>query len=293
MKTNDSAAKPNDRNKPSKAPADPMAMLSWKGLALRVGPIVIIAWIVAGAIGRAWAVVAAGALTVAIAGAVLWAVRFAKKSRAVASLVQAAATPEARKEALAKLETDYKKGDTAAVFARAQLLLHEDPRKALAVLEEIKLDKVMAPVADEARAQRAMIHLLLGETDRARQLVDAIDLSKQQQPKSRAMMAAVVGEAWARTGQAKKALDTLAVFDPEDAEYAELKPQLYRALAFAHAGVNDLKGIRKDLHKLGQINPQLLAGFLAKKVHPLLVKEAKQVLERSGAIPRKMVVKRM
>lgn len=272
---------------PKKA-SDPLAMLSWKSLAIRVGPILAIAWTLAALAGRWWALLIAGVLTLAVAGAIVWALRFASKSRKVASLVQAAETPEARKEALAKLESDYKKSDTAATFARAQLLLQEDPRKALAVLEEINLEKVMAPVADETRAQRAMIHLLLGEADKARALVDGIELSRHQQAKTRATLTAIVGEAWARTGQAKKAVGILDVIDPEDAEYEELKPQLYRARAFAHVAVNDVKAMRKDVHKLAQMNPQLLGGFVAKKVHPLLAKEARQQLERLGAIPRRM-----
>lgn len=282
----------SQNNPVAKPAADPLAMLNWKSLALRVGPILLIVWVLAVLAGRWWAFVAAGVVTLLVAVAIGWALRFAKKTQQVSSLVTAAETPEARKEALAKLETEFKKSDTAATFAKAQLLLHEDPRKALAVLEEIKLDKVMAPIADETRAQRAMIHLLLGEADKARHLVDAIELSRHQQAKARAMMTAIISEAWARTGQAKKALDLLGVIDPEDAEYLELKPQLYRARAFAHAAVNDVKGMRKDVHQLGKINPQLLGGFMTKKVHPLLAKEAKQQLERLGAIPRKMVQQR-
>lgn len=282
----------------SKPPAkpgapDPMAMLTPKGLGMRVGLPVLGVWVVAILITRLWAFAAAGAITIAAAALIIWALRFAKKSRDVANLVQAADTPAARKEALAKLETGYKKGDTAAVFARAQILLQEDPRQALAALEEIDLGRVMAPIADEARAQRAMIHLLLGEADRARPLADGIDLSRHQQARTRATLATVIGEAWARTGHAKKALDTLAVFDPNDAEYAELKPQLYRALAFAHASVNDTKAMKRDLKKLLDINPQLLAGFIQKKVHPLLQREAGQMLKQSGAVPRKMIVKRV
>jgi hypothetical protein len=151
----------------------------------------------------------------------------------------------------------------------------------------------MAPIADEARAQRAMIHLMLGEPERARQLVDGIDLGRHQQPKTRATLVTVIGEAWARTGQGKKALDTLSVFDPEDAEFGELKAQLYRAFAFAYAATNDTKGIRRVLRKMVEINPQLLAGFLVKKVHPLLKREAEEMLRRSGAVPKKMIVKRM
>jgi hypothetical protein len=270
-----------------------MAALTPKGLGLRVGLPILGVWIVAILITRPWAFAAAGAITLVAAGLVVWAIRFATKTRAVASLVQGADTPEARKEALAKLDTDFKKGDTAAIFAKAQLQLHEDPRVALKTLEQIDLGKVMAPIADEARAQRAMIHLILGEAERARQLVDGIDLSRHQQPKTRATLVTVIGESWARTGQGKKALDTLQVFDPEDPEFGDLKGQLYRAYAFAYAAVNDTKGIRKVLRKMLEINPQLLGGFLMKKVHPLLEREAKEMLKRSGAVPKKMVVRRL
>jgi hypothetical protein len=288
-----SKKKPEPLAKPQAPAADPMAALTPKGLGLRVGLPIVGVWVIAAVIGRSWALIVAGVLTVAAAGLVAWAIQFAKKTRAVASLVQGADTPEARKEALSKLETDFKKGDTAAIFAKAQLQLHEDPRKALATLEEVDLGKVMAPIADEARAQRAMIHLMLGEPERARQLVDAIELGRHQQPKTKATLVTVIGEAWARTGQGKKALDTLGVFDPEDPEFGDLKAQLYRAFAFAYAATNDTKGIRRVLRKMLEINPQLLGGFLMKKVHPLLKREAEEMLRRSGAVPKKMIVKRM
>jgi hypothetical protein len=275
-------------------PADPLASFStWKGLGLRVGLPIVGVWILAILYAKTWAFIAAAVITAVAAGMILWAVTYAKKTRAVASLVQGADTAAGRKEALAKLDSDFKKGDTAATFAKAQLLLHEDPRLALQTLEQVDLNKVMAPVADEARAQRAMIHLILGEADRARQLADGIDLSRHQQAKTRATLVTVIGEAWARTGQGKKAIETLSLFNPEDAEYADMKPQLYRAYAFAYASVNDTKGIRKVLRKLLEINPQLLGGFMMKKVHPLLEREAKELLKRSGAVPKKMMVKRI
>jgi hypothetical protein len=285
--------RPVSRSKAPAAAPDPMAALTLKGLGLRVGLPLVGFWIIAILVGRPWALAGMAVITVAAAALVAWALRFAQKSKAVADIVKSADTPQARKEALAKLETDFKKGDTAAVFAKAQLQLHEDPRIALQTLETIDLAKVMAPMADEARAQRAMIHLMLGEAERARQLVDNIDLSRHQQAKTRATLVTVIGEAWARTGQGKKALDTLNVFDPEDPEYIDLNAQLYRAFAFAYAACNDTKGIRKVLRKMMDINPQLLGGFLVKKVHPLLEREAKEMLKRSGAIPKKMMVKRM
>jgi hypothetical protein len=74
--------------------------------------------------------------------------------------------------------------------------------------------------------------------------------------------------------------------------YAQLRPQLYRALAYGYAHTNDLKGMRRALKKLMAIDARLLGGFLMKRTHPLLQKEAKKLAEQSGAVPRKMVVQR-
>ena len=53
------------------------------------------------------------------------------------------------------------------------------------------------------------------------------------------------------------------------------------------------KAMKTALRKLAKENPQYLSGFLMKKVHPLLEREAKQMLLQSGAVPRKMQIKRM
>jgi murein L,D-transpeptidase YcbB/YkuD len=147
-----------------------------------------------------------------------------------------------------------------------------------------------------------MIHLMLGETDEARGLVDKIDMSRHKEAKTRAMMAAIVGEAWARTGQAKRAIELLETFDPNDAAYADLKPQLLRARAFAYAWANNTKPMKQALRSLSAMNPQFLSGFITKKknpmgvsprgVHPMLEKEAFEMLMKSGAVPRKMEFKR-
>jgi hypothetical protein len=162
----------------------------------------------------------------------------------------------------------------------------------LAVLEQIDLKKVMAAVADEARAQRAMIHLMLGDVTPARDLADGIDVSRHQDPKTRAMMSAVTAEAWARTGQAQRAQATLSIFDPEESALEPVKPQLYRARAYVAANVGDLNGMRRALRKLAEQDARLLGGFMMKKTHPLLQKEAKKMLEQSGQVPRKMIVQR-
>ncbi len=281
---------------------DPLSPDNLKKLGVRLGLPVAVGWIIAFFIPHWAAKAVMGVITAGLAGVLFWAFRYAKKSRAVVDILKGADTPEGRKDALEKLETGFKKGDAAAVFARAQLQMQDDPRAALATLEQINLSKVMAHVADEARAQRAMIHLILGETDEARALVDPIDLSRHQEPKSRATLTAIIGEAWARSGQAKRAIELLSKIDPEDPAYEDLKPQLLRARAFAFAWGSDTKQMRNTLRQLKALNAQYLTGFITKKrnpmgvaprgVHPLLEKEAFEMLMKSGAVQRKMEVRR-
>lgn len=291
------------KQKQAPLPADPLSWPALKPLALRAGLPLLALWLAAIFLPGWIPKVVMGVVTLGLAGALGWAYRYANRARKVASIVRDVSdSPEGRKEALAKLDAGFKKDDTAAIFAKAQLLMQEDPRAALAELEKINLEKVLSPVADEARANRAMIHLMLGETEDARILVDKIDLAQHKEAKTRATMVSITGEAWARTGQAKKAVELLDKLDVEDAVYADLKPQLLRARAFAFAWASDTKQMKTTLRKLAQINVQYLTGFITKKknpmgvnprgVHPLLEKEAIEIVSRSGAVPRKMEFRR-
>lgn len=281
---------------------DPLSPENLKKLGIRLGLPLLGGWIVAIVFGSIWLRVAMGVVTVALGGLLYWALSTGKKQKAVADLLMNADTAEGRKEALAKLDSDFKKDDAAAAFAKAQLQMQEDPRAALKTLEGIDLKKVMAQQADEARAQRAMIHLILGETDEARALVDPIDLSRHKEAKSRATLTAIIGEAWARSGQAKRAVDLLDKIDPNDEAYVDLKPQLLRSRAFAYAWANDTKQMKNVLRLLKGLNVQYLMGFITKKknpmgvaprgVHPLLEKEAFDMVMKSGAVQRKMDVRR-
>jgi hypothetical protein len=273
---------------PDKPPID------MKKIYVRVGLVVGVAWIIAFIIPTWVPKAVVGALTLVVIGAGIWVVRYMKKGQALGALLKDADTEEGRKRALERLETDFGKGDTQALLAKAQLEMQEDPRKALGTLESIDLGKQLAPIAGQVRAMRAMLHLTLGEPQEARMLADQLDLGKQQEAKTRAMFATVASEAWARTGNAKKAVETLELFNPEDPEFAELRPQMWRARAFAYAGANDMKGASRALKKLGEMNPHLLAMFIgAKRVHPLLEREAKQIVMKLGAVPRKVVRQRM
>ena len=281
--------------------ADPLSPERIKSVLVRLGIPLLVIWIVGGLIAafsispviRTVALGIPGALTLAAIGLMVWVVRQARKAQGVAGILsRAAETKESRQAALAELDAKYKSDDPTAVFARAQLLLQEDPRKALAALESINLSKVMASVADEARGQRAMIHLMLGEVAPARDLVDGIQLSRHQDARSRSMLAAVVAEAWARSGQAKRAVDTLSVINADDPELQQLRPQIWRAQAYAFAHTEDMKGATRALRKLAGQDARLLGGFMAKKTHPLLQREARKLLEQSGAVQRKMQVQR-
>jgi hypothetical protein len=289
---------------PAPAVVDPLSPDRIKSVLLRLGVPLLVIWvlglIIAGfavsPLVKGLAIGVPAALTLAAVGLMVWVFRQAKKAQGVAGILSRAAGTEndkgARQAALAELESKYKGNDPTAIFARAQLLLQEDPRKALEALEGINLTKVMASVADEARGQRAMIHLMIGEVSPARDLVDGIQLARHQDARSRAMLAAVVAEAWARSGQAKRAVDTLSVINAEDPELAQLKPQILRAQAYAFAYAEDMKSARRALRKLSDQDVRLLGGFVTKKTHPLLQREAKKLLEQSGAVQRKMQVQR-
>jgi hypothetical protein len=50
--------------------------------------------------------------------------------------------------------------------------------------------------------------------------------------------------------------------------------------------------MKRSLKKLLAEDARLLGGFMMKRTHPLLQKEAKKLLEQSGQVPRKVVIQR-
>lgn len=281
--------------------ADPMAALNPSKLAVRLGIPAAIVWALAIWSKSPIILGIVGALTIGLIAVLVYVFRRLSRTRKVVDIVKTADTAEARKEAIQKLDTDFEKGDTAAVMAKAQLQMQDDLREALRTLETIKLDKVMPPEADEVRVQRAMVHLMFGETENARELVDKVDIERHKEAKSRATIAAIIAEAWARSGQAKKAIDLLDTLKV-DAELEDIKPQLLRARAFAYAWANNTKAMKQTLKELMAANPQFLSGFITKKkhpmgvsprgVHPILEKEAFDMLARSGTVQRRMEFRR-
>ena len=174
--------------------------------------------------------------------------------------------------------------------------MQDDPRKALTTLESGRpVEAARRRWPTRSAALRATIHLQLGELQEARALVDKMDLGKQQDVKTRAMFAAVAGEAWGRTGQAKKAVELLERLQPGRPRVLPRCASRCGARARSRAPASDdMKGAARALKKLSDLNPQLLGMFVgAKKIHPMLQQEAKQLFMRSGAVPRKMVRQKM
>lgn len=281
--------------------ADPLSAIQPKRIALYVIAPTAVVWLIA-FIFTGWIPKAiAGALTIAF-GVLLWYVwSRLQRTRKVVEIVKGAGSAEERKEAIAKLDSDFKKDDAAAIMAKAQLQMQDDPREALRTLETVKLDKVMPQEADEVRVQRAMVHLMFGETENARELVDKVDIERHKDAKSRATVAAIIAEAWARSGQAKKAIELLDKLTV-DKELEDIKPQLLRARAFSYAWANQTKLMKQTLKELQALNPQFLSGFITKKkhpmgvsprgVHPVLEKEAFDMLSRAPGQQRRMEFRR-
>jgi hypothetical protein len=284
---------PQTPAKPSTA-APPVAPgLQWKNLAV-VGGVLAVLWLIAFATTGYIMKIVAGVLTLVVVGLLLYVFRWARKQREMMELLQGAqASPQARKEALAKLAA--KEGadkDVMNAIARAQLEAQEDPDKALATLEGVDLKKVPAPMADDVRAFRAQLYLMGGRAREARELADEIKLSNASAAESRGMMAATVAEAWARTGKHKEALDLLQTIKPEDPDYANARVPLLFARIYASFAAAQRENVKRDMGALLKQDINLLGRFVAPKAKvPLeLQKLARDVLQRSPEV-RKMMQK--
>ena len=296
QKIRDEREELKERVKPNPGEALAKVTGQLKTAAKAVGIAVLVVWLLAlgfwSGLDSRIPLYIAFVLTVAVGIAAFLVLRNLKKSQAYGDLLASGddLSPEDRAERMAKLQVDVDKGDANAIMAKAQLEMQSDPRAALATLEKVDLEKAQKLVGAQVRAMRAMLHLNLGEVKDARTLADAIDLTKAPDAKSRANLAAVVAEGWARSGNPIEANELLDKYDADDKELADLRIQLLRARAFAAAHKNDLAGMRRALKALMTESPQLAAMFVGqKRIHPLLEQEARKQLEKSGLAPRPRV----
>ncbi len=228
--------------------------------------IAALVWVSAAMIGTWWAYVGAGVLTIAGAGGIWWLWRKTQKQTELMQLLQQAqASPEAREAALAKLAAQQgdKDADVLAGLAKAQLQAQTDPDGAIETLSAIDLSKVPGDAADQVRTFRVQLLLLKNRVREARDVADRIVVGSSGPIAARAMTAAVVGEAYARSGAPADAVTTIGPFDPGNAELEQVAPLLLYARVFAMHGTGKKDSARKAMRQLMAIDPNLLARFVA------------------------------
>jgi hypothetical protein len=206
----------------------------------------------------------------------------------VSLLQQGAQSPEARKDALAKLAAAKDAGGPTNVFARAQLMANDDPKGALALLESVELKVFPGPMQDDVSLLKAQLYLTFGRTQDARKCVDSMNLDNPQRKEIRAFAASITAEAWARTGKSKEALALLDTIElPRDnREAIELQCRISRV--FAQFAANKRNLARTELVALADEDPNYLGRFVAPqfRVHPELQKLARTVAQQHPSARR-------
>lgn len=253
-------------------------------------------WLIAAAAETLWVTIVIGVLTLAILGGLAWVYRWAKKQQSkqleMMQMLQAAqASPEARREVLDKLQAEPGANqDAMTKLARAQLEAQEDPDKAIATLESLDLSQIPAQAADEVRGLRVQLYLARNRVKDARAVADEIKAGAGTNAQSKAMLAAVVAEAFARTGKHEEALALLEGIQFGDPELGQIRYLLVFARIFANFASGKKERVRKDMLALAQENPQLLGRFVqpGPGIHLDLRKLATDVLQDSPEMRKLM-----
>lgn len=230
-----------------------------------------------------------GVLTAIVVGVLLWAFRMIRKQQGIVGLLQGATTsPEARRDALAKLTERKDAGEPTNVFARAQLLAADDPKAALALIEPMDLKAFPPQMQDDVALLKAQLYLGFGRTQDARKAADSMNLDNPARKDMRAYAASVVAEAWARTGKPKEAIELIETIEPPKQNAEQIMLQARVARVFARFAANQRDRARTELKELADEDVNHLSRFLAPqfRVHPELQKLARRVLEQHPSARR-------
>jgi len=263
-------------------PAIPKKTLIYAGI------IVALMWAFALYTGSLVLQIIVGVLTAIIAGLLLFAWRLVRKQKKLVGVLQGAQeSPEARREALAKLEAQKDAGSPQNLFARAQLVAQDDPEAGLALLEKVELKAYPAAMQDDVATLQARLYLDVGRTKDARKAAETINLDNPQRKNVRTMSGVIVAEAFARTGKPKEALSLLESLEPveENADQIEIQKRIVRV--FAKFAMNQRPAARNELIALAALDLNYLGRFMLPrfKVHPELQKLARQIgMERQTKV---------
>ncbi len=275
---------------PTDAPAVPQPAIPKKTY-VYIGLIFAALWGFAIYTGSLVVEIIVGVLTAIVIGLLLYALRMVKKQRALIGTLQGATqSPEARREALAKLEEGKDANSPTNIFARAQLMAQDDPKAALALLDKQELKTFPAAMQDDVAILKTQLYLGTGRTQDARKVAETINLDNPSRKEVRTMAAVIVAEAFARTGKPKEALALVESIEPPKKDAEQIGVQARVVKVFAKFAMNQRPAARAELVSLADEDVNYLGRFLMPqfKVHPELQKLARQVLEANPAA-RKVV----
>jgi hypothetical protein len=258
---------------------------------LWTGGITLAVWAFAINTGNTVVLSVVGALTAVLIAVLWWAVRTIRKQQHTMSLLQGAiSSPEARREALAKLSEGKDANSPTNVFARAQLLAADEPQAALKLVGSIELKNYPPAMQDDVSLLQTQLYLQLGRTADARKTADVMNLDNPERKEIRPLAATIVAEAWARTGKPKEALALLDTIElpKKDAEQIALQARVARI--FARFAANQRGPARAELVALAGEDPNQLGRFVLPqfRVHPELQKLARSVFEQQPAARRQI-----
>lgn len=270
-------------------PAPPQVGIPRKTL-YWIGGITAAIWAFAISTGSMIFMIIVGVLTSLLAFVLIRAYLFINKQKKVVGLLQGAtASPEARRDALAKLESAKDANSPTNVFARAQLTASDDPKAALELLSKIALKDYPPAMQDDVSLLMTQLYLGLGQTANARKSADTINLENPERKQARALAASIIAEAWARTGKPKEALALMDSIELPQKDGDQIAMQIRVARVFARFAANQRKQAETELTSLADDDINQIGRFLDPrfKVHPELQKLARRVLEKNPAA-RKM-----
>jgi len=288
---------PKKRSLAPKDPAEALAQIEtpqikWTVIAQIAGALAVL-WVTA-FMAVPWisyvGVAIVGAITLAAIGFGVYVWRLTARQRSILQIMKSATDEEGRKKALAELG-EGSGSDAMKQLAKAQLLAATDPNESQKVLEGIDLKKAPMVVQDEVRAQLTLMYLRNSRVREARALADEIRLDRQPQPKSKAFYAAVMAEAFARTGKAEEAKKLLDTYSADDPAFVEVRAMLLRALVFTCFQLKKRGLAKKAMETLADVEPGMVAAFTLKGTPPEIIALARQTLAQSGFAP-KMKIKR-
>lgn len=264
-------------------PAAPQVGGIKKKTLITIAIVTIAVWAFAIQTGSTILMIVVGVLTALLIGVITWALLMLRKQRGLMGVLQgAAASPEARREALAKLDAQKDANSPVNVFARSQLLAADDPKAALKLLESVDNSKWQAAMQDDVALLKAQLYLGTGQTQNARKCADTINLDNPERKEIRPMAAAIVSEAWARTGKPKEALALVDTIELPKKDADQIATQIKVVKVFAKFAANQRGPARVELKELADQDVNNLGRFLMPqfRVHPELQKLARSVLEQ-------------